>query len=208
MAADDIGSIYNTKIPGLEDAADIQEALTLYHYGSLTYNTSNTDPSLLPNPSVARHLNNIQDQVDGLETKRTAGDFLAEQPTSVADGFLWVDSDSEATANIVYSTAIYSNTPPTENLVDGIVWIDKSEALKTFYVWDSGVNDWVRVNEFDAVVNTKGDILVADTNGNLDRLPIGQDGLVLTADSTQSFGVTWTQSAAVEQEILNIMGVY
>jgi len=208
MASDDIGSIYNTKIPGLEDAADIQEALTLYHYGSLTYNTSNTDESLLPNPSIARHLNNFQDQIDTLDNKRTAGDFVPNQPSNTPDGFLWVDSDSAGPANVIYPTVVYSNVAPAQDLVDGILWVDKSEATKVLYVYDTSINDWVRVNEFDAVVTTKGDLLVADENNELSRLPVGQDGLVLTADSTQPNGLTWTQSAAVDQEILNIMGVY
>lgn len=208
MAADDIGAIYNTKIPGLEDAADIQEALTLYHYGSLSYNTSNTDTSQLPNPSLARHISNIQGQINTLDQKRTAGDFLPAEPSGIPDGFLWVDSNSTGPANIVYSTAIYSNTAPTENLVDGIVWIDKSEATKVFYVWDAGVNDWVRVNEFNSVVTTKGDLLATDINGDLQRLAVGQDGLVLTADSSATNGLAWSQSAAVDQEILSIMGVY
>lgn len=208
MAADDIGAIYNTKIPGLEDAADIQEALTLYHYGSLTYNTSNTDTSQLPNPSLARHISNIQGQIDTLETKRTAGDFLPSEPSGIADGYIWVDSDSAGPVNIVYSTAVYSNTPPTENLVDGIVWIDKSEATKVFYVWDAGVNDWVRVNEFNSVVTTKGDLLATDVNGDLQRLAVGQNGLVLTADSNAPSGLAWSNQTATDQEILNIMGVY
>lgn len=208
MAADDIGAIYNTKIPGLEDAADIQEALTLYHYGSLSYNTSNTDTSQLPNPSLARHISNIQGQINTLDQKRTAGDFLPAEPSGIPDGYLWVDSNSTGPANIVYSTAVYSNTPPTENLVDGIVWIDKSEATKVFYVWDAGISDWVRVNEFNSVVTTKGDILSTDNNGDLQRLPVGSDGLILTANSNSSTGLSWSQSPAAEQEILNIMGVY
>lgn len=209
MAAEDIGSIYNTKIPGLGDVADIQEALTLYHYGSLTYNAENTDKTLLPNPSMARHINDIQNQITGLDNRRTAGDYLAAEPSNVFDGFLWVDSESSpGSSNTIYSTAVYSNIAPTENLVDGIVWIDKSEATKVFYVWDSGVNDWVRVNEFSSVVTTKGDLLAADANGDLQRLPAGQDGLVLTADSGAANGLSWSQSAAVDQEILNVMGVY
>lgn len=208
MAAEDIGSIYNTKIPGLEDAADIQEALKLYHYGSLSYNTANSDESLLPNPSVARHFSNIQSQIDTLDAKRTAGDVSASEPVGIPDGYIWVDEDSVGSVNTIYSTAVYSNTAPTQNLVDGIIWIDKSESTKNFYVWDASLNDWIRVNEFDSVVTSKGDILVSDANGDLQRLPVGTDGLVLTADSTQSSGLAWNQSAAVDQEILNIMGVY
>ena len=62
MAAENIDStpngtgLFNTKIPGLSDAADIQAALRLYHYGSYAYDGANTDPLALPVPSMAKHL--------------------------------------------------------------------------------------------------------------------------------------------------------
>jgi hypothetical protein len=53
--------LFNAKIPGLSDAADIQAALRLYHYGSYAYDGANTDVSnLLPN-SIAKHLQNLVD---------------------------------------------------------------------------------------------------------------------------------------------------
>ena len=48
MAAENIDNtvsgsgLFNTKVPSLSDAADIQAALRLYHYGSYTYDGSNT----------------------------------------------------------------------------------------------------------------------------------------------------------------------
>ena len=53
--------LFNTKIPGLGDAADIQAALRLYHYGSYTYDGSNTSTGLLLTPSIAKHLQNLVD---------------------------------------------------------------------------------------------------------------------------------------------------
>jgi len=43
MASETIGTLYPTKIPGYVDNADIQAAFKLYHYGSLEYNSSNSD---------------------------------------------------------------------------------------------------------------------------------------------------------------------
>jgi hypothetical protein len=67
MAAENIdGTINGTglfpaKIPGLSDAADIQAALRLYHYGSYTYDGANTnEATLLANPSVAAHLQTLK----------------------------------------------------------------------------------------------------------------------------------------------------
>ena len=67
MAAENIDNtvggtgLFNAKIPGLSDAADIQAALRLYHYGSYAYDGANTDVSnLLPN-SIAKYLQNLID---------------------------------------------------------------------------------------------------------------------------------------------------
>jgi hypothetical protein len=67
MAAESIGAIYSTKIPGYADNADIQAAFKLYHYGSLDYDTSETDVAELINPSVAYTLNDLQEQITSLD---------------------------------------------------------------------------------------------------------------------------------------------
>ena len=212
MAAENIGALYNTKIPGLDDAADIQEALRLYHYGSLTYDPANTDEELIPNPSVAHHLQDLQDQVDVLDLKRTAGDYLPEAPETVPDGYLWVDSDSQGPASAsIAATAIYSASAPTTNLINGMVWVDSDSLLKTAYIWDSVAASWVEVSQygFDPVLTTKGDILVADASGDLQRLPVGQNDYVLTADSSSSLGVSWkVQDPKAQLEVFTYMGVY
>jgi uncharacterized protein YaiE (UPF0345 family) len=66
MAAESIGSLVPTKIPGLADQADIQAALRVYHYGSYTFDTAETDPTELVNPSIAYTINDLQDQIDDL----------------------------------------------------------------------------------------------------------------------------------------------
>jgi|688.fasta_scaffold476580_1 uncharacterized protein YaiE (UPF0345 family) len=66
MAAESIGSLVPTKIPGLADQADIQAALRVYHYGSYTFDTAETDPAELVNPSIAYTINDLQDQIDTL----------------------------------------------------------------------------------------------------------------------------------------------
>ena len=66
-----IGELVPTKIPGLSDRADIQAALRLYHYGSYTYNTSNTNTASLPNPSMAYTINDLQTQISALDITST-----------------------------------------------------------------------------------------------------------------------------------------
>lgn len=67
-----IGELVPTKIPGLSDRADIQAALRLYHYGSYTYNTSNTDVANLPPESIAYTINDLQEQIDAIDTSGSA----------------------------------------------------------------------------------------------------------------------------------------
>jgi hypothetical protein len=67
MAVESIGTLVPTKIPGYTDAADIQAALRAYHYGSYTFDTAETDPTELINPSIAYTINNLQDQIDNVD---------------------------------------------------------------------------------------------------------------------------------------------
>jgi hypothetical protein len=151
MASEDIGALYTTKIPGYEDAADIQAALRLFHYGSTTYDETNTDPTQLPNPSLARHLQDLRDDITTIEGQGTGSDYLdvspAQYPTGKPDGFIWVDATSVAGNGAMYTIAIYSNTAPTQDLIDGIIWIDKDAVLPTAYVYDAGTSSWVPFSE-------------------------------------------------------------
>jgi hypothetical protein len=66
MAAENIGVLVPTKIPGYADPADIQAALRVYHYGSYSYDPANTSTASLVNPSIAWTLNDMQEQIDGI----------------------------------------------------------------------------------------------------------------------------------------------
>ncbi len=68
MAAEDIGTLVPTKIPGYSDAADIQAALRLYHYGSYTFDTEETDPANLINPSIAYKINDLESQIEAIDS--------------------------------------------------------------------------------------------------------------------------------------------
>jgi len=91
MASESIGSVYPTQIPGYDDAADIQAALKLYHYGSSTVPAN--EGALVAN-SVAGHLKSLDTRLDGIESTGIGSDFSSSEPTEPQDGFIWVDSDS------------------------------------------------------------------------------------------------------------------
>lgn len=80
MAAESIGTLVPTKIPGLSDPADIQAALRLYHYGDYAYNTANASTASLVNPSIAYTINNLQSQITAIDINATLKntDFAAK----------------------------------------------------------------------------------------------------------------------------------
>jgi hypothetical protein len=93
MASENIGSVYPTKIPGLEDPADIQAALRLYHYG--TTNTISTEEDLIAD-SVAGHIKALDTRIDAIELDGIGSEISDTMPTGVDNGFIWVNSTGSA----------------------------------------------------------------------------------------------------------------
>jgi hypothetical protein len=95
MAAESIGAIYSTKIPGYADNADIQAAFKLYHYGSTDYNTANANTANLVNPSVAYTLNDLQGQITALDPAGSVSKSVID-----AKGDLLVGSANDSVDNL------------------------------------------------------------------------------------------------------------
>ena len=216
MAVEDIGGLYNTKQPGYDDAADIQAALKAFLYGSYTYDTTITDPTQLPNPSLAHHLQGLKDRIQDQEDLGIGSDYLtlAEIAAIVSpeDGYIAMASDSNGGAvETLYASAFYTNEAPTTDIVDGVLWVDKdSEALDT-YVYDSTLlpgDPWVRINDLKNIIQAKGDILIGSSAENIDNLSVGANGTVLTADDSSPLGVSWQQVDTESIIISSGMGAY
>jgi hypothetical protein len=137
--AENIGAIFPTKIPGLEETADIQEALKIYHYGSKTYDTANTDKTLLLNPSMAHNLKVLEEEIDVLQNNGIGSGYIETRPTDVPNGFIWVDSASAGAVEAVLPNVFYQNEEPTSGLVEGRLWVDKDSSPLTMYVYDSSL---------------------------------------------------------------------
>jgi hypothetical protein len=136
MASENIGSLYPTKMPGYDDAADIQAALRLYHYGSESYDPTNTDPDEIPVSSVAGHLRSLDDGIAELQALGFGSEYSADEPQDATDGYIWVDSDASLSTNYTIPSVIYQNNEPTTNLSSGMLWIDKDSSPLTMYVYD------------------------------------------------------------------------
>jgi hypothetical protein len=95
MAAESIGALYSTKIPGYADNADIQAAFKLYHYGSTDYNTANANTANLVSPSIAYTLNNLQGQITALDPAGSVSKSVID-----AKGDLLVGSANDSVDNL------------------------------------------------------------------------------------------------------------
>jgi hypothetical protein len=119
MAAESIGSLVETKIPGLSDQADIQAALRLYHYGSYTFDTAETDPAELVEPSIAFTLNKLQDDIDAVSggssiavsSFNAKGDLLSASANDTLSVLSVGSNGRVLTANSATATGLEWATP-------------------------------------------------------------------------------------------------
>ena len=119
MAAESIGNLVPTKIPGYADAADIQAALRLYHYGDYAYTPSNSNTANLVNPSIAYTINNLQSQITAIDfsTAILKTDFAAKGDllSASADNTLSVlsvgSNGTVLTANSATASGLAWTTP-------------------------------------------------------------------------------------------------
>lgn len=145
MASELIGNLYPTSIPGYDDAADIQAALRLYHYGSSTYDVSNANTANLVANSVAYHLHNLANTIavlDAREENRGIGSsYQSSEPNSIVDGYIWMDSDAPTSNTPGYPTAVYTTTAPTSP-TDGTLWVQKGSSPLLMKIYDSTTSTW------------------------------------------------------------------
>jgi hypothetical protein len=158
MAVENIGNLVPTKIPALIDDANIQDALKAYHYGSYDFDTAETDPEELLNPSIAYTINDLQDQIDdqvALElaarnissaqnSAPVAANFTAFSAT-IPNGYIWVDKDAAAPVGYLSATSIYTATQPSTGLANGVIWIKKGTSPLEMYVYNADTSSFDQV---------------------------------------------------------------
>lgn len=143
MPAESIGSLYPTAIPGYSDAADIQAALRVYHYGSYAYNTANTSTASLVNPSIAYTLNDLQTQITAgsnnaiLKSALTAkGDLISASASSTPS----ILSSGTNNQILIVNTATASGLQWTSTLTSPTIdTINASAAGATVSLWNTTI---------------------------------------------------------------------
>ena len=158
MAVENIGNLVPTKIPALIDDANIQDALKAYHYGSYDFDTAETDPAELLNPSIAYTINSLQSQITtkaALEVSArnissaqnsapVAANFTAFSET-IPNGYIWVDKDAAAPVGYLSATSIYTATQPSTGLANGVIWIKKGSSPLEMYVYNGDTSTFDQV---------------------------------------------------------------
>ena len=158
MAVENIGSLVPTKIPALIDDANIQDALKAYHYGSYDFDTAETDPAELLNPSIAYTINDLQDQIDDQTALELAARNISSAQNSapvaanfttfsatIPNGYIWVDKDAAAPVGYISATSVYTATQPTTGLANGVIWIKKGSSPLEMYVYNGDTSVFNRV---------------------------------------------------------------
>jgi hypothetical protein len=137
MAAESIGAIYSTKIPGYADNADVQAAFKLYHYGSTDYNTANANTANLVNPSIAYTLNDLQSQITGLDpagsvskgTIDAKGDLLVGSANDTVDNLAVGSNNYVLVADSAQTLGIkWAALPAASTSISGIVQLNDGYA--------------------------------------------------------------------------------
>jgi hypothetical protein len=177
MAAESIGALYSTKIPGYADNADIQAAFKLYHYGSTEYNTANSDTANLVSPSIAHTLNNLQSQITALDPAGSVSKSIID-----AKGDLIVGLSNDTVDNLTVGSNNFVLTADSSATL-GIKW----SALPTASTGGAGV---VQLNDGYASTST----ILAPTANALKSVYDLSERKALTIN-TQS-GTTYTLVAA------------
>jgi hypothetical protein len=183
MAVESIGVLVPTKIPGLSDAADIQAALRAYHYGSYTFDTSETDPDNLINPSVAYSINALQEQIGNVDLSAAIlktdfaakGDILSASANDTLSVLTVGSNGAVLTANSATATGLQWATPAvtlsnevalTNKTLTSPIINTPALALSTSSSIDNGRLSWDTTNKVLQTGNGSTTVSVPSFNVN------------------------------------------
>ena len=145
-------------------------------------------------------------KLNGIEANATADQTAAEIRTlveSATDSNVFTDAD-HSKLNAIEAGATTDQTASeiralVESASDSNVFTDADHSKLNAIEANADVTDATNVDAAGAVMNsdldTKGEILVGDGSGDPTALSVGQNGYILTADSSEATGVKWAANA-------------
>jgi hypothetical protein len=122
---------YDTKVPSYNESADIQQALKLFLYGTITPPSNQSE--ILSN-SLAGHLKEIEADITIINNRGLGSAVLETQPIGVANGYVWLKSNSGSSASVQYSESYYAAQAP-QSPTTGTLWVDSASSPLVMYVW-------------------------------------------------------------------------
>ena len=145
-------------------------------------------------------------KLNAIEDSATADQTAAEIRTlveSASDSNVFTDDD-HSKLNAIEAGATTDQTASeirslVESASDSNVFTDADHSKLNAIEASADVTDATNVDAAGAVMNsdldTKGEILVGDGSGDPSALSVGQNGYILTADSTEATGIKWAANA-------------
>ena len=145
-------------------------------------------------------------KLNGIEASATADQTAAEIRTlveSASDSNVFTDAD-HSKLNAIEAGATTDQTASeiralVESASDSNVFTDADHSKLNAIEANADVTDTTNVDAAGAVMNsdldTKGEILVGDGSGDPTALSVGQNGYILTADSSEATGIKWAANA-------------
>jgi hypothetical protein len=190
MAVESIGTLVPTKIPGYADAADIQAALRAYHYGSYTFDTSESDPAELINPSIAYTITNLQTQI-----------------TAIASGTVTPTNTVTLTNKTIGSTGLFFEGTTDDGYETLLTVVDPTADRTITFPDVTGTVALLSQVINNTLTTTTGDMIYASASNTPARLAIGTEGHVLTVTSgVPTWSVPTGGTSASMPDIFLMMG--
>jgi uncharacterized repeat protein (TIGR02543 family) len=196
----DGSGLYPTKIPGYEDAADIQEALRLYHYGSSVIPTTsdlNGTATSINTKSVAGHLKSLSNTIATEVTDRTGADTnlqtqitsllntinLQTTVTTISSSFTLSLSDAGKTI-LLDTASTMTLTVPTNSSVEIPIGYQ-------YFVIEAGSGRTTFTPAAGVTINSKNSQMYIDTQyGKATLLKVGTNSWIAYGDIYENVAPT------------------
>jgi len=145
-------------------------------------------------------------KLNGIETGATADQSNAEIRAAVeaaSDSNVFTDADHTKLNGIEASATADQTGAEIKSLYEGEsdtnAFTDSEKTKLSGIETSADVTDATNVDAAGAVMNSdldgKGELLVGDGSGDPTALSVGQNGYILTADSTEATGIKWAANA-------------